>query len=191
MYKEYKLPKESFISGWFIPEKICDDLIFYYKKFKKNAIPGKFNKPNYAIETKNYKESLDLFVKPNNCEPEILSYRKVLQEILNLYLKKYPEANKYDRFNIEGFNIQKYPKKGGFKIWHFETGSHLLSTRVLVFMTYLNNLEKGGTMFKYQKITTPSKKGLTLIWPTNFTHTHKGQILNKEKMITTGWFKLL
>jgi prolyl 4-hydroxylase len=191
MFKEYKLPKESFISGWFISEKICDDLISYYEKFKHNATPGKFNQSTYIEDTKKWKESLDLFVKPNNSEPEILSYTKVLQEILNLYLKKYPEANKYDRFNSEGFNIQHYPKKGGFKRWHFETGSSSLSKRVLVFMTYLNNLEKGGTIFKYQKITTPSKKGLTLIWPTNFTHTHKGQILNKEKMITTGWFTLL
>jgi hypothetical protein len=58
-------------------------------------------------------------------------------------------------------------------------------------MTYLNNIVNGGTIFKYQKITTPSKKGLTLIWPPDFTHTHKGQIVDKEKMIITGWFELV
>ena len=41
-----------------------------------------------------------------------------------------------------------------------------------------------STIFKYQKIITPSIKGLTLIWPTDFTHTHKGQITDKEKIIT-------
>ena len=58
-------------------------------------------------------------------------------------------------------------------------------------MTYLNTLKKGGTMFKYQKITTPATKGLTLIWPTDHTHTHKGQISNEEKIISTGWFEFI
>jgi hypothetical protein len=32
-------------------------------------------------------------------------------------------------------------------------------------MTYLNDVDDGGTDFLYQKLTTPAKKGLTLIWP--------------------------
>ena len=61
--------------------------------------------------------------------------------------------------------------------------------RVLVFQTFLNDIDDGGTEFKYQKLTTPAKKGLTLIWPTDFTHTHSGQISDThEKYIITGWF---
>ena len=61
--------------------------------------------------------------------------------------------------------------------------------RSLVFMTYLNDVEDGGTEFLYQNLTIPAKKGLTLIWPAFFTHTHKGQISKtKEKYIVTGWF---
>ena len=34
-----------------------------------------------------------------------------------------------------------------------------------------------------------AEKGLTLIWPTDFTHTHSGQISKThEKYIITGWF---
>ena len=36
-------------------------------------------------------------------------------------------------------------------------------------MTYLNDVPDGGTHFKYQELTAPAKKGLTLIWPTDFT----------------------
>ena len=55
-------------------------------------------------------------------------------------------------------------------------------------MPYLNDVPDGGTHFKYQELTAPAKKGLTLIWPTDFTHTHKGQITDKhEKYIITGW----
>ena len=55
-------------------------------------------------------------------------------------------------------------------------------------MTYLNTVPDAGTHFKYQDITTPAEKGLTLIWPPDFTHTHKGEISEKEeKYIITGW----
>ena len=63
---------------------------------------------------------------------------------------------------------------------------------MLVFMTYLNDVLDGGTEFKYQKLITKAKKGLTLIWPSDFTHTHKGQISNtSEKYIITGWFSYI
>ena len=134
---------------------------------------------------------MDLCIEKNNLDKEIVDYNKYLQEVLNLYMKKYPEVNTYERFNVSGCNIQKYPKKGGFKRFHCERSSKRFSQRVLVFMTYLNDLEKGGTEFKYQKIITPSQKGLTLIWPTDFTHVHKSEIVNKEKIIITGWFSLI
>ena len=55
-------------------------------------------------------------------------------------------------------------------------------------MTYLNTVPDAGTQFKYQQLTTPAEKGLTLIWPPDFSHTHKGQISKKEeKFIITGW----
>ena len=181
--KEYKLPKESFIGGWFIPSNMCDKLINYYNKFEKNVIAGS-NASN--IVNKKFKDSLDLVIYKNNQDTEIIEYLKHLQTVLNLYIKKYPELNTNQRFEFYRANIQKYPKKGGFKKWHNERTCN--NKRVLTFMTYLTNIEKGGTEFLYQKLTTPSIKGLTLIWPVDFTHTHRSQICNKEKIITTGWF---
>jgi len=188
MFKQYKLPKESFIGGWFIPKKICDNLVSYYNEFNSYARSGiiEGEKINKVI-----KDSMDLRIEKNNFDKEIIDYNKYLQEVLNLYIKRYPEVNIYEKFCVSGSNIQKYSKKGGFKPFHFERSSKIVSKRILVFMTYLNDLEKGGTEFKYQKITTPSKKGLTLIWPTDFTHVHKSEIVNKEKMIITGWFSII
>jgi hypothetical protein len=188
MFKEYKLPKESFVGGWFIPTKICDGLISYFNEFSKNTTPGVVSGGKIK---KDVKDSLDLQINSDNLDKEILAYRNKLQKILELYLKRYPEVDRYNHFNVKTFNIQKYNKNGGFKEWHCERGAICDMSRVLVFMTYLNNIENGGTHFKYQKITTPSIKGLTLIWPTDFTHTHKSEIVNKEKIITTGWFELL
>ena len=61
--------------------------------------------------------------------------------------------------------------------------------RHLVFMTYLNTVDDGGTHFYYQKLKTKAKKGLTLIWSSAWTHTHRGIISKtKEKYILTGWY---
>ena len=61
---------------------------------------------------------------------------------------------------------------------------------VQVFLHY-NDVKDGGTHFKYQKVTTPAIKGLTIIWPPDWTHTHKGQISDDKKIIATGWFRLI
>ena len=88
----------------------------------------------------------------------------------------------------EGANIQYYAPGGGYFSEHCERTSKM-ENRCLVWMTYLNSVPNAGTNFKYQKLTTPAEKGLTLIWPTDFTHTHRGQISKThEKYIITGWF---
>jgi len=189
--KEEKFPNNSFIGGWYISNKICDDLIIYFKKNKRKHIEGRTGyKDDSFIVDKNVKDSIDLGIDPINSDYPINDYMKNLQNCLNEYLKTYPEVNNSDRFNInEVYNIQYYAPGGGFKKWHYETGTKNTLKRNLVFMTYLNNVGNCGTEFKYQKIKVKCKKGLTLIWPTYFTHTHRGIISdNKEKYIITGWF---
>ena len=190
MFKEYKLSKNKFIGGWFIPSNICNNLVNYFKKNKEKTIQGNYRSQKGIITDKKIKESIDLGLF-NNTDKQVTEYMYSLQKCLDLYIKKYPEVNRYARFNVENLCIQHYPKNGGYKVWHFERGNKENAKRVLVFMTYLNNVKKGGTYFKYQKTLTPAKKGLTLIWPTDFTHTHKGQITNNEKTIITGWFAFI
>ena len=63
------------------------------------------------------------------------------------------------------------------------------SFRVLVWMTYLNDVADGGsTTFTHQDLEVQPQKGKTLIWPAEWTHAHRGNILNSgEKYIITGW----
>jgi hypothetical protein len=189
--KENKFPYDSFIGGWFIPEKICNDLINHFKKNKKNCVKGRSGyKDDTFVVDKNVKDSMDLAIECYDSSYPFNEYRMNLQNCLNEYLKKYTHANDSERFNInEPYNIQYYPPNGGFKKWHYESVNKQTCKRNLVFMTYLNNVQNAGTEFKYQKIKTKCKKGLTLIWPTSFTHTHRGIISKKnEKYIITGWF---
>jgi len=184
-------PLDSFIGTSFIPKNLCDEIIKYFKKNKNLTHKGYFGAN--SIVNVNIKESNDLEIKVNANLPLFNKYFYFLQNILNEYIKIYPEVNKYARFKItEDVIIQHYPPKGGFKIWHHENGGVDVSKRILVFMTYLNSVKNAGTEFKYQKLISPCKKGLTLIWPTHFTHTHRGVINNKkEKYIITGWFSLI
>tara|TARA_B100000900_G_scaffold390139_1_gene383599 strand:- start:123 stop:710 length:588 start_codon:yes stop_codon:yes gene_type:complete len=189
--KEYKLPLDSFIGGWFIDKTVCDNLVKYFKD-----TPNKFKSKGYVFNygrnmiNKKVKDSLDLPISSKQLSPLFKNYRDKLQDCLEKYLSRYPESNELERFNInDDYNIQYYKPKGGFKKWHCERGGLLDVKRILVFMTFLNDAPDGGTMFKYQKLTIPAKKGLTLIWPTDFTHTHKGQISKThEKYIITGWY---
>ena len=95
------------------------------------------------------------------------------------------------RYSLLGkWNIQYYKAGQGYKDWHCERSYN--NDRILVWMTYLNDVPNGGTEFLYQKITSPAKKGLTLFWPTDWTHTHRGQISpDHEKYIATGWLNFV
>jgi len=189
--KEYKLPFESFVAGWMAPKKLCDDIVKYYNDNQKKQYTGTV--ATFQV-LKDVKDSIDIMIQPeDNFEP-FDRYRQHLQNCVEEYQKKYDAVKMYTKFNIaQPYLIQKYPKSGGFKIWHFEnSGYPQIIKRKLVFMTYLNNVPNAGTDFKYQKLRTPCKKGLTLIWPAEFTHTHKGVISHThEKIVITGWFEVI
>jgi len=190
---EYKIDTNTHIGGWFMPEKICDDIIKYFNSNKDLqhegvAASGGAGK-KYANEpTLNIKKSTDITILENDISEPFGSYRVLLQECLDNYIKKYEHVNSNNKFNINTpYNIQYYKPNEGYKIWHFENAGN--RNRLLAFMTYLNDCDDGGTEFKYQDLITPAKKGLTVIWPANWTHTHKGQISKtKEKYIVTGWY---
>jgi len=188
---KFELDKNTLIGGWFMPESIIDDIQEHWnspevQQYKFSGLSGNTPEVDAAL-----KESIDLSINPNNFDKPWDTYRKYLQGCLDNYLKLFPGSDLVEPFNIrEKYCLQWYPKSGGFKKWHAESlGNIGNSHRHLVFMTYCGDVPNAGTHFKYQNITVPCKKGLTLIWPSAWTHTHKGQISNDhEKMIVTGWY---
>lgn len=188
IYEEFD--DSSFIGGWYLKDlSVCDDLIKYY--LKKNPVKGVVaGRDGRSYVDKKQKESFDLSIHELD-DPVLFRYGKELQEILKCYTKKYLYADTVHPFNVvEGWNIQKYLKCGGYHKWHFERTGISTSHRHLAFMTYLNNIEDAGeTEFFYQKLKVKPKKGLTLIWPTDWTHTHRGiPSMTEEKYIATGWY---
>ncbi len=109
---------------------------------------------------------------------------------LSKYYKKYDAVLKENSFFgiYNHFNVQKYEtEEDGYKVWHCEHGpSPTGSMRILAWMFYLNNA-KSGTEFKRYP-TVQAKRGRCVIWPSAWTHVHRGVIPNKGlKYIATGW----
>ena len=184
MKKTIKLPDSSFINGINIDKSFCDNVINHFKSNTHKAIQGHINNNNKDIIDKSYKESLDLDFTDNDlCD----AFNPHLKKAIKEYEKKYKVVSELAAYSIiENPRIQYYKKGWGFKNWHCERGWNI--NRMLVWMVFLNDVEDGGTEFMYQKIKIPAKKGLFLMWPSDFTHTHRGIISQtKEKYILTGW----
>jgi len=165
----------------------CDELIDFFEK-SANKEPGKINRG----VVKEVKDSTDVGIE---CDGSyiVLKYTKQLQNVLNSYIDKFPYCNNYSAFAInEKINIQHYAPNQGYYGWHTErTNTDLIgSTRHLVFMTYLNDVTDGGeTEFFHQQLKIQPRKGLTLIWPADWTYTHRGITSpTQDKYIITGWF---
>jgi len=182
---------ESFIFQTYIDDlNLCDDIIQVHNNspLKNKGTVG--NTSDVRIVNKELKDSTDLSL---NIYPELhFRYLNELKKCLDNYVEKYVTCNWHSPFNIiEEINIQHYAPGGGYKYWHTERYGTLKpnSDRHLVFMTYLNDVtDQGGTEFYNQKIITEPKKGLTLIWPADWTHTHRGIVSpTQDKYIVTGW----
>ena len=198
---QQKIVSPSFIGEYKLENlSICDDLIGFHKKDplqlkKKGAVGNKSINGTNTIEEE-VKKSTDMSLnaeEPFIAEfcPAYLKYLYELKNILNKYKEEYIYSDRVSKYSVtESINIQHYKPGEGFLKWHSErTGP---SNRHLVFMTYLNDVPEGGTEFYYQNYTTEAVKGKTLIWPSDWTHTHKSQVSNThEKYIITGWYSYI
>ena len=192
IYEEVKFDFSTFIGGWYIPKKDCEELIKFYennidKTYTGNV--GKSDKDPRGLVNSKIKKCSQLTIDKENFF-SLSNYINHLSNILNCYKKKYPFCDSISPYTLkEPINIQHYKPKEGFYEWHTENlGCNLTKNRHLVFMTYLNTIENGGTEFYHQNIKTECKTGLTLIWPSAWTHIHRGIVSMKDdKYIITGW----
>jgi hypothetical protein len=165
---------------------VCDSLIEYHKNSgrKVHGLVG-----DYEIRP-DIKQSTDVALLDGILRN---NYLNLLQIVLEKYMQVFPYSNLYCPFEIvETINIQHYKPNEGFKAWHTERTfpNPPRGARHLVFMTYLNDVKDGGqTEWFHQKLKVKPKKGLTVIWPADWTYTHRGiPSPTEEKYIVTGWF---
>lgn len=187
----------QFIGQYSIDSEVCDRLVEMFKEVdamgltRTGCIGSDNGQPVVDKETKDSTDILfadvpdELIEKYNANE-----YLDKLAGCVRQYIQEHPVLNTLGSFALgESPIIQHYQPGGGFKKAHFERTSISAATRMMVYMTYLNTVKDGGgTRFEYQKKNFKAIKGNTLLWPTDWTHTHRGLVSKtEEKYIITGW----
>ncbi len=181
----------TFIGSWNIePILICDDLISYFElniaKQKNGVTAGGLN-----LDTK---DSVDITINPKDIilpgNEAFKEYFDQLFQCFKNYEEKWTFLNEIsENLEIGSFNLQRYKPGQHFKKIHTERSRIQNLHRIFAFMTYLNDVEEGGsTYFSHYDLEIKPQKGLTLIWPAEWTHAHRGNILKEgSKYIITGW----
>lgn len=183
-----------FIGSWCIePLSLCDELIEFFETHQENHTRGR-TAGGLNTESKN---STDLAIRPRELEQAdhepLRRYLDTLHACYKDYLVQWPFlAGVLPEAEIGSFNLQKYEPGGHFLKLHSERTTIDTSHRVLAWMTYLNDVADGGaTRFEHQDIEVQPERGKTLIWPGEWTHAHRGNVVNSGvKYIITGWIHL-
>jgi prolyl 4-hydroxylase len=186
----------QFVGDFMVDHAVCDRLVELHRTCDRKGLVkrGRMGKGGNLVVDPEKKDSFDVSV--DLLPPDLVNqhgmdrYYAELQRCLQQYQEQHPLLKQVGVFRVtESPTIQHYRPGGGFKMAHFERSGYATTTRMLVWMTYLNDVtDGGGTHFVYQKHTFEAKRGRTLIWPSDFTHTHVGVVSPTEhKYIITGW----
>lgn len=181
----------NFIGAWLMDDPgLCDRIIEY---FDRNPRLHEAGSTQSGIDSSN-KNSTDLVIFPNDLgRPTHAIFQAYFRELHRCYLdylRQWPFLSSVQKdVDIGPFIIQRYDVGGHYASVHSERVSLSTMHRALAWMTYLNDVEVGGrTNFLHYGLDVKPERGKTLIWPTDWTHAHKGNIVTAGmKYIITGW----
>lgn len=114
----------------------------------------------------------------------------VNNEVMPEFLRKYPIEAQYNWIGVGGAKMQRTEPTQGYHNWHMEHSNQLDSYRsILAWGIFLNDVEEGGELeFLYQSVRVKPRQGDLILWPSGFTHQHRGNPpLKGTKYIYTGW----
>lgn len=176
----------------------CNEIIEYFNTLESRNLV--LSSSQYSDGRKTSRNDSSVFMM----EPTTFRV-KATGKYLHMFIEKFKNCyddyiNRFDilhqgvaKHGILGLKVQKTLPGGGFHNWHFENSKMEDSGRLLTVMLYLNDILEGGeTEFLYYKKRVKPVSGRLLIWPSGFTHTHRGNPpLSETKFILTGWVDLL
>ena len=181
----------NFIGNWNIENKdLCNQIIQFFDDNTSLQVKG----ATAGGIDESVKKSTDITIKPEDLKKqkyEIFNkYFENLYQCFTDYKEQYNFLKTFvKKIHIGPFNIQKYLPGGHFARLHAERTDISNIHRLFAWMTYLNDVDDGGTTdFDYYKVKIKPETGKTLIWPAEWTHAHTGSVLKGgEKYIITGW----
>ena len=183
----------NFIDSWLIePLSLCDEIIDYFEGNWEQQAAGETSE-GLNLQVKN---SVDLTINPRDLlGTQLTVFRTYFDALFSCYRDyqaEWPELGKLcQELNISRFTVQRYQSGQHYQGVHSERSDLGALHRLFAWMTYLNDVnpaDGGSTLFTHYGLKIQPKRGLTLIWPAEWTHAHKGNVLlNGSKYIMTGW----
>ena len=167
----------------------CDNLINLYNSLEENGIT--WRRSDLSVEKNDGSmASGECYLHASNTFD--LFTEVFWSQIYKEYSKKFSVLQTIDKHQIYHLKIQKTGIGEGYHTWHCENGSRGLSTRIMSFILYLNDVDDGGeTEFLYYHKRIKPKKGTLILFPAGYPHTHRGNPpLNRTIYILTGWVEL-
>jgi len=169
----------------------CDKLIEKFNNIKDSSYI--FDGKEQFSRGKHGRDDIQIFLEHIDPLFAVSLMKTVTERVFDRYSPHYPELDAGDPLGLFTAKIQRTDAGGGYHIWHSEDNAYDCRDRVVVWMLYLNDIpvENGAaTEFIYQKLSIQPKKGTVVLWPTSYTHTHRGGFLTGDipKYIATGWY---
>ena len=181
----------NFIGSWMIePLSLCDELITYFESnIAKQQVGVSGVGRNLSVKNRR-----DISIAPNQLDlPGNEVFKLYINSLFTCYkdyLVQWPFlAEIAQNLEMGSFNLGRYQRGQHFQKMHTERANLDTLHRVLAWMTYLNDVDEGGeTYFSHYGLNIKPRKGLTIIWPAEWTHAHKGNVLlGESKYMITGW----
>jgi hypothetical protein len=183
----------NFVGSWIInPRSICDELISYFELNQSKQKRG-VTASGQNVDSKN---STDMTISMSEIKlPGHEAFEMYFNELFSCYkdyCTQWPFLTTFaNNVQVGSFNLQRYQSGQHFQKTHTERSNLQTLHRIFAFMTYLNDVDikdGGSTVFSHYDLEIQPKKGLTLIWPAEWTHAHRGSLLYANaKYIITGW----
>ena len=115
---------------------------------------------------------------------------KKLEKVTIKYREKFPEVNYLDRTVLDECRIKLFRPGKHYAGWHADH-SPAWPARILGLMIYLSDHQCGTEFFNGDVVR--SKQGRLIMWPSSFTHTHRGQKCpdNKNRYLFSGYYRYI
>ena len=164
--------KNAFSNEW------CENIIKYFE----------YNSQNY------HSRDINSGVRDTSCflddKDLINEFYEPFTTCIDLY--RYQYSYMPQSIKINDYKIQKTLPTEGYHPYHIENNFHPREIyRVAAWTVYLNDVEEAGeTEFLYQLKRINPQKGTLCIFPSGYTHVHRGNTpFSGEKYIMTGWLE--
>lgn len=175
-----------------VPPELCDHMVAMFDQLYEQGFS--LNRQDFESAKKTEKQDDVIFASGHL---GFMSYvpKEVMQCIwqnaYDPYIAIFSIINELQKHVITDIKVQRTLIGGGYHSWHCEADGPQRAKRLLAYTIYLNDVQEGGeTEFLYYPRRIKPKKGTLLLFPSGYTHTHRGNPpISNTKYIATGWIE--